>query len=313
MITVSAVLIPPMLGAERISLISALAEPASLSGHILFELRLPRIFFALLTGGTLALIGAAFQALLRNDLATPYTLGVSSGGALGAVIAIKSGLIFQFLGFSTIAVFSILGSIGTIFIILFIASRRGGYSGYGLVLGGVAVSFSFSALTLFVQFLADFTETYRMVRWLMGSMDVFSWKYPVILMVMTLVIFLYFYRHARAFNILLAGTDFARSKGVAVGSIRKTSFLMGSVIVGYIVSVCGPIGFIGLVIPHIIRIISGPDHRKLFIYSLVLGGAFLVWCDTIARIIILPAELPVGIVTSLIGGPFFIFLLLRKK
>ncbi|MBN2708704.1 MAG: iron ABC transporter permease [Calditrichaceae bacterium] len=290
-----------------------LGDPDSLSAQILFDIRIPRILFSLMTGACLALIGAVFQGLLRNDLATPYTLGVSSGGALGAVIAIKLGLVLQIAGFSLITLFSISGSLLSILIIYIIAGRRGGFSGYGLILGGVAVSLSFSAITMFIHYLADFTQTYRMVHWLMGSLAIRGWIYPVVLSVITLAVFIYFQYHVKAFNILLAGKEFAVSKGVAVDKLRSASFILGSLVIGYIVSIAGPIGFVGLVIPHIIRLLLGPDHKSLFPYCILMGGAFLVWCDTLARLIIYPAELPVGILTSLIGGPFFIFLLIKGK
>lgn len=309
----SALTITPLFGDSRVNLIEAFSRPDSLSWQILFNVRLPRIVFALLVGAGLAQVGAVFQALLRNDLATPYTLGVSSGGAFGAVLAIKSGLVISLAGFSTTAFFSICGSLLTVFIIYGIAYNRQGISTFTLVLAGVTISMFFSALILFVHYLADYTETYRMVRWLMGALDISGWQYPLILLILVSASFAYFYYQAPAFNLLLAGHDMALSKGVNVALLQKLSFFIASILVGVIVSVAGPIGFIGLIIPHVLRIVSGPDHRSLFPQSFILGGAFLIWCDTIARTIIAPAEVPVGIITSLLGGPFFIYLLVRKK
>jgi len=309
----SAFTIAPLFGESKIDFIEAFSQNDSISAQILLGIRLPRIFFAFFVGAGLALVGAVFQALLRNDLATPYTLGVSSGGALGAVVAIKSGIVFQFLGFSTITVLSVLGSLLSVFIIYFISRKRYGLSTFTLILAGVTISLFFSAVILFTHYLADFTETYRMIRWLMGALDVAGWIYPTTLAVFLVFIYLYFHFNIPAFNLILAGRDMALSKGVNVVGLQKRSFFLASILVGVIVSMAGPIGFIGLIIPHILRLLYGPDHKWLFPGSVLIGGSFLVWCDTIARTIISPAELPVGILTSMFGGPFFIYLLIRQR
>jgi len=309
----SAFLIPPFLGDQSTSIIDLWNSTADLNSYIILQVRLPRILFAFTVGAGLALVGAVFQALLKNDLATPYTLGVSSGGALGAVLAIKSGLEIHFLGFSTVTIFSMVGSLLTLTLIYFIAWRRSGFSGFTLILAGVTISLTFSAFILFVHYLADFTETYHMVRWLMGALDVSGWQFPIFLFVLLALAFIYFFYRVDAFNILLAGDDLARSKGVQVKRLQIISFLIASVLIGGIVSLAGPIGFVGLIVPHVLRLQLGPDHRKLFPASVLLGGAFLVWCDTFARMVIYPAELPVGIITSLFGGPFFIYLLIKNR
>jgi len=206
-----------------------------------------------------------------------------------------------------------LGSLVTLFLIYFIAYRRRGFSSFSLILAGVTISMFFSAFILFVHYLADFTETYRMVRWLMGALDVTGWQYPLFLAGLLLITFAYFFYRVDAFNILLAGDDLAKSKGVDVKQMQIVSFILASILIGGIVSLAGPIGFIGLIVPHVLRIQLGPDHRKLFPASILLGGAFLIWCDTFARSIIYPAELPVGIITALFGGPFFIYLLLKSR
>lgn len=280
---------------------------------IFLNIRLPRVLFAFIIGFSLSMIGVIFQALLRNDLATPYTLGVSSGGALGAVISIKSGLAITFVGFTTISIFSVIGSVLTILLIYWIAKSKIGISPETLVLTGVTVSLFFSSMILFIHYLADFTETYRMIRWLMGGLQITGWNYLIALIPFTILIFIFFYFNAHAFNVMSAGRDLAMSKGVNVESLQKYSFLSGSILIGLVVAFAGPIGFIGLIIPHLIRLLLGPDHRVLLIASSLFGGIFLVWCDTIARTIISPAELPVGVITSIIGGPYFIWLLIRKR
>jgi len=281
--------------------------------QILLELRLPLVVFAFLVGFSLAMIGVVFQALLQNELATPYTLGVSSGGALGAVIAIKSGLAFTFLGFTTTAIFSIFGSLLTIYIIYNIARSGMGLSPLILILTGVTVSLLFSSLILFVHYLADFTETYRMIRWLMGGLQIVGWYYSLVLLPFVVLASIYFYRQAPALNILSSGDVLALSKGVDVLHLQRWIFFIGSALTGLVVAFAGPIGFIGLIVPHLLRMVIGADHRKLLIAAPFFGGTFLIWCDSLARTIIAPAELPVGIITAMLGGPFFIWLLIKKK
>jgi len=309
--TFISLIISPFIGSIALPF-STLFEPG-LEQSVLFDLRLPRIIFAFFIGFSLALVGAIFQALLRNDLATPYTLGVSSGGALGAVFAIKSGLIITFAGFSSTVVFSVSGSVLTVFMIYFIARRRSGISSLTLILTGVTVSLMFSSLILFIHYLADFTETYRMIHWLMGGLQITGWNYVLGLFPISLLMFVFFYYQSTALNLLNAGDELALSKGVDVIRLQKKAFFGSSILIGIVVAFAGPIGFIGLIIPHLIRLVVGPDHRKLLIVAPVFGGCFLVWCDTLARTIIAPAELPVGIITAILGGPFFIWLLIVRK
>jgi iron complex transport system permease protein len=147
----------------------------------------------------------------------------------------------------------------------------------------------------------------------MGGLQVTGWQYNLSLIPLCMIVFIYFYYHANAFNILSAGYDIAQSKGVDVIQLQKVVFFGGSILVGFVVAFAGPIGFIGLIVPHLMRLIVGPDHRKLLLVAPIFGGLFLVWCDTLARTIIAPAELPVGVITSMLGGPFFIWLLIKKK
>jgi len=305
--TILTLMFTPFIGTISISITEAF------NSEIFLNIRLPRVIFAFIVGFSLAMIGVIFQALLRNDLATPYTLGVSSGGALGAVISIKSGLALTFLGFTTTTIFSVAGSILTIFLIYWIARSNIGIAPVKLVLTGVTVSLFFSSMILFIHYMADFTETYMMIRWLMGGLQITGWNYSIILFPFMILIFLYFFMNSNAFNIMSAGRDLAVSKGVNVEALQKYSFFSGSVLIGLVVAFAGPIGFIGLIIPHLMRLFFGPDHKTLLFTATLFGGTFLVWCDTIARTIISPAELPVGVITSLIGGPFFVWLLIRQK
>lgn len=305
------VMVTPLIGPTDISLESIIS--GGLDSQIIYNLRLPRIVFAFWVGFILSLIGTVFQALLRNDLATPYTLGVSSGGALGAVIAIKSGLVLTILGFPTSVIFSITGSVLTVLLIYIVARERIGLSPVTLILTGVTISLVFSSLILFIHYLADFTETYRMIRWLMGGLQVTGWQYSLIVMPLAIAAFVYFNRMANAINIMSAGTEMALSKGVDVERLQKRTFFGGSFLIGIVVALAGPIGFIGLIIPHLMRLLVGADHKRLLFAAPVFGGIFLMWCDTVARTVIAPAELPVGVITAMLGGPFFIWLLIRKR
>lgn len=309
--TILSAVLAPLIGTNKSSFLELFSS--EIGQQIFFDLRLPRVVFAFLVGFSLAMIGVAFQALLQNELATPYTLGVASGGALGAVIAIKSGLVFTVFGFTNIIFFSVGGSVLTILIIYLIAKSRAGLSPITLILTGVTISLLFSSLILFVHYLADFTETYRMIRWLMGGLQVTGWYYSLVLFPFVSLTFLYLFRKAVALNIISSGDEMALSKGVDVLRLQRGVFLISSVLVGIIVAFAGPIGFIGLIIPHLIRLIVGADHRKLLITAPIFGGTFLIWCDTFSRTIISPAELPVGIITAMLGGPFFIWLLIRQK
>ena len=303
-------LITPFIGPTKISFGSLWL--GGLEQDILLDLRLPRLVFAFLVGFILSMIGTVFQALLRNELATPYTLGVSSGGALGAVVAIKSGLAITFLGFSTTVLFSITGSMITILVIYLIAKGKAGLSPVTLILTGVTLSLLFSSIILFIHYLADFTETYRMIRWLMGGLQISGWQYSLVLIPFTFLAFIYFVRSASAINIMSAGTELALSKGVNVKRLQIRAFFGGSFLIGIVVAFAGPIGFVGLIIPHLLRLLVGPDHRRLLIVAPLFGGIFLMWCDTLARTIISPAELPVGVITAMLGGPFFIWLLVGR-
>lgn len=307
------IIISPMIGGEEIRLGDIFSPNHTLQYEIFFNIRLTRVLFAFLVGGGLALVGAVFQALLRNDLATPYTLGVSTGGAFGAVVAIKSGIDFTIFVFSSNILLSVLFSLMTISIVYWIAKGRKGISIYTLILAGVALSFFFSAMILFLHYLADFTETYRMVRWLMGSLDISGWHFPILLFILLILVLLYFFFNADALNLILAGEEMALSKGVHVEALQRRSFFLASILVGVIVALAGPIGFVGLIVPHVMRLLQGPNHRYLLPGALLAGGAFLVLCDTLARTIIHPAELPVGVITAIFGGPFFIYLLIRRR
>jgi iron complex transport system permease protein len=270
------------------------------------------VVMAFMAGTALAVSGMVFQAMFRNPLATPFTLGVSSGASLGAAVCIQQGWTFALLGLSSVSLSAFLGAVASIVLVyLLTAGSRQGSSTGTMLLAGVAVSFFFSSLILFLQYMSDFTRTFRMLRWVMGGMEsvvsfhdvlnVFPFMVAGCLIVWYLTLEL---------NLLTTGEDFAFSRGVNVRQTKLLLFFAVSLMVGAVVAVCGPIGFVGLMGPHICRLLVGPDHRYLFPATWVFGGAFLVICDTASRTLMAPTELPVGIITALLGGPFFLWLLL---
>jgi len=282
--------------------------------RILWDLRIPRTMMAFLAGVALATSGMVFQAMFRNPLATPFTLGVSSGASLGAALCIQGGWTFAVYGISSVSVCAFLGAVGSIALVYALTTRgRRGASAPTMLLAGVAVSFFFSSLILFLQYTTDFTRSFQMLRWVMGGFEkivqfrevwgVFPFVASGCLITWYLTLEL---------NLLCTGEDFAFSRGVNVRSTKFLLFFGTSLMVGAVVAVCGPIGFVGLMAPHIGRLIVGPDHRRLYPVTLLFGGTLLVICDTAARTVMAPTELPVGILTALMGGPFFLWLLLAR-
>jgi iron complex transport system permease protein len=283
----------------------------NVDAQIFFLARLPRALAAALVGGTLAAAGVVFQGLLRNPLATPYTLGVSAGAALGAMIAITFGAMWPVGGVATA---SLAGALIAVLVVYALASaRHRGLSTTVLLLAGVTLNAFFSALILFVQYLSDFAETYRALRWLMGDLDVASYRPIVAALPFVIVAFLAFAWLARPLNLLSLGAEAAGSRGVNVVRAQRVAFFSASMATGAAVSVGGPIGFVGIIVPHLVRLVVGADHRIVLPVSTFFGAAFLVMCDALARTAFSPLELPVGIITALIGGPFFLWLLLRRR
>ena len=310
--------ITPLIGPTEISLVKAfsstLATSKNVDANILFQVRLPRILLGALTGASLSVAGAIFQALLRNDLAAPFTLGVSSGAALGAVIAITLNLNFTILGLSTVSLFSFTGSLGAIFLVFsLVRTRHGEFPTAVLLLAGVTANFFFAAMVMFIHYIADFSQSFRIIRWLMGGLEITDYKTilslcPLIFGGIFILMFI-----SRDLNLISTGVDSASSRGVDIGKIQKVGFITASLITGTVVATCGPIGFVGLIVPHIVRLFVGPDLRILIPTSMLFGASFLIICDTFGRTILAPTEIPVGIITAILGGPFFIWLLKRKR
>ena len=304
-------ILTPLVGSQSISLEQILrGDPTAAS--IFWQIRLPRILLALLGGAALATSGLGFQTLFRNPLAEPYTLGVSSGAALGAVIALRfeGG---QFLGLSLVGLASFAGALGATALIVGLAMRRQGIQTSTLLLAGVAVSLSCSAIILFLQYLADSTQTFRMVRWMMGGLSVVGYNEVLWLLPFVLGGSVALFILRWELNLLLTGEELAASRGVDLAHLRRYVLLATSLMIGALVAVAGPIGFVGLIVPHMLRRFVGHDHLYLVPACILGGGAFLTLCDAAGRTILSPAELPVGILTALLGGPFFLWLLVWRR
>ncbi|NLJ37397.1 MAG: iron ABC transporter permease [Candidatus Atribacteria bacterium] len=302
------------IGRGRFQILDLLSflHPQSLSPSektILFEIRMPRLILSVLVGAALSLSGAVLQGLFQNPLVDPYVLGISSGGAVGAIVAILSGFS---VGFITLPLFSFLFALATTFLVL-----RLGQIGHKMpleimLLAGVAIGFFFSALISLGMFLAG-ENLHQMVFWIMGGFWNSSWQKVYVILPLFLIGFPLIFSYSRELNTFLLGEKVAESIGVEVEKTKKILLFITSLLVASSVSVSGVIGFVGLVVPHIIRIIIGEDHRHLLPASLLLGSSVLLWADIFSRTLLHPVELPVGVLTSLMGAPFFIYLLRRKK
>lgn len=303
----------PALGSGELAWGDVVTSPGSVAGRIFWQLRLPRVILGLLAGGALALGGAAFQALFRNPLAEPYTLGVASGAALGAVLAQQLGPVDLAARLPLVAVASFVGAAIVSAAILALAAGPHGVRSQTLLLAGIAMSLSCSALILFVQYWADFTRTFSMVRWMMGGLSVVGWGEVVWVAAWVVIGSLVILTQRWELNQLLAGEETAASRGVDLTRLRLLLLAGTSGMVAALVAVTGPIGFIGLVVPHLLRRWQGADHRFLLPACLLGGGTFLALSDLAARRVMAPAELPVGVLTALLGGPFFLWLLIRRR
>jgi iron complex transport system permease protein len=282
------------------------------NSFIFWHLRVPRAILGFVAGAILALSGLVCQNLFKNNLATPDLLGISSGAAAGAVIALKFKLHLSFLGIGGVYVFSYLGAISAVLFIFLVAGLIKNSSLYTFLMSGVAINFFYSSIIVFFQYIFDFSDTFSLLRWLMGGISVAGYREIVILLVL-LVIFLFFiFVFKKEFLLISAGDDFARSRGLNVANFRVYSFLALSFFVGAVVSTCGPIGFIALVVPHVSRSWGKSHYGATVAFTFLLGGGLLVLADLLARTLIPPVDIPVGIVTALLGAPFFLLLLIAE-
>jgi iron complex transport system permease protein len=277
---------------------------------IVISIRLPRILLAALVGAALSIAGVVFQGLLRNPLAEPYILGISNGSAVGAILAIMAGImasswVFPLTSFG--------GALLTILLVYRIARVDKRMETNTLLLVGVIVGFFFAAIVMFLLSISPTHGLHKAFFWLMGDLSTANYLKIIIILPYVLGGTVFIYAWARSLNIISMGEEAALQLGIEVEKAKLTLFVAASLITGAVVAVGGVIGFVGLIIPHIVRLLAGPDHRLLLPASALVGATFLIIADTLARIIIPPSELPVGVVTAFFGAPFFIYLLRRKR
>lgn len=281
-------------------------------GHeaIVWDIRFPRAILACFVGAGLAIVGASLQAVTRNPLADPHLLGISAGGAFGAILALlHTGL---FIGLLTVPLLAFLGSLGATLIVLAVSQFAAATSADRLVLAGVAVSFIVMSAANVLIFLGDPRATHTVVFWMLGGLGLAQWDQLIYPAVVLLGCGTYLWLKSETLNAMTVGDETATTLGIPVVRFRLTVFVIGALITGVMVAFSGIIGFVGLMIPHIVRLLVGGDYRRLIPISALCGAVFLVWADIIARTIMAPDDMPIGIVTGLIGGVYFVWLLRRR-
>ena len=292
----------------HIKSLSAYAEGAV--HDVVWLIRLPRVLLALAVGMALSVCGVVMQAIVQNPLADPYVLGISSGASLGATLAIMLG-VGGFLGGNSVGVPAFIGAMVTSFAVIAIANMGGKATSAKLILAGMAVSAVCSAFSNFVIYITnDKNAATEVMKWTMGSA---SWSRVGVMLPVTLICVIIFWTQYRNLNLMLLGDDVSITLGTDLHRLRTFYLIVASVMIGFAVYCAGVIGFVGLVIPHVIRILFGTDHRRLLPLSALLGASFLIWCDVACRVILKNSEMPIGVLVSIIGAPCFIYLLVRKS
>lgn len=294
-------LLGALYGATRIPLSDLLTSADA--RLVILELRVPRVIFAVLVGGGLACVGAVYQTIFRNPLASPFTLGVSSGAALGASLSLMASS--APLG---VAGSAMLGALVGITLIMTISRRLGEAAGDSLLLVGVVFSFLCSSILTMLQYISDYSQLFRVTRWMMGGIPAVSVTDLSVGAVLVGVFLAYVMTRHRDFDLALFGDDVASVKGVAISPLYYTTFILSSLIVGWVVAQCGVIGFVGIVVPACARLLVGLRHRLVVPFSFVLGAVLVVLCDLLGRIVRPPFEVPAGVFTAIVGGPVFILL-----
>lgn len=291
---------------------SDLAPADIVVDQIVWQIRLPRVLLAMVVGAALSTAGTVIQALVRNPLADPFLLGISSGASVGATSVLLFGA-FSAWGLWSLTVGSVAGALVALLLVFALSTDRGQLTPLRLVLSGVALAAMFQAITSFLIFQGDPRATQTVVYWLLGSFGRATWSQLWLPSVALLVAIGYLQRQARALNALAIGPQLAISLGIEVHRLRRSLFVVTSLITGVAVAVSGIVGFVGLVVPHIVRFAVGSDHRRTLPVGAIWGAAFLVGGDLIARTLVSPQEMPIGVVTAFIGGPVFLYLLRRGR
>jgi len=303
--------ISPFMGAVDLSL-EQILKRSSMNATIFYDLRLPRVLFAFFAGGILALSGLLFQTLFRNALMTPYTLGISSGAVLGAGIAIKLGLSTLIFGIGAISIFGFFGALLTVFLLIYLSRFIRTSGEESLLLLGIALSLFYTSVLMVVFYLGSAIQNDMLIRFTMGSLSVIGWKYPLAVAVVGVLLFLSVYRYKFELQLLSISQDQAKLKGVDTKRVTLILLVISSLAIGVLVSISGPIGFVGLIVPHIIQKLYPSSISHRITKTALFGGLFLVACDTLSRTLQTQSELPIGIITAIIGGPFFIYLIISN-
>jgi iron complex transport system permease protein len=279
---------------------------------IIMKSRIPRTLLALFAGAGLAVSGAVLQSLLKNPLADPFTLGVASGGALGAALVILFGSASSLFGAGLLQAASMAGSLVTMLVIL-AAARRLGLGSGSVILAGISINIIVTSAILFLQYMSDIAQSHLIVRWLMGELDVWGMgQVGPVMIIVTPGIVVGFLLSGRL-NHLLTGELLAAARGIEVRKVFLIGIVATSLMTGAVVAACGPIAFVGLIVPHIVRFLVGYDNRYVIPLSALAGAVLLVLCDTVARVVVAPGEIPVGVITSILGGSMLIGLLFFRR
>ncbi len=310
LLVILAAVLLPLVGSAPVDLGRAMAGESP-DAEIIFYARLPRVLLALVVGGALALTGVLFQALVRDALADPYVLGVAAGASLGAVLAICFG--WHASSVSIIWLAASAGAALTLLLVLAIATQGQRMSSFTLLLAGITINSICAATIMFLHNIVEFTQSFVVLRWLMGGIEPVAYSTVGWLALVVVTVAIYVFLRAREWNLLAVGEDWAAARGASTQRLMLTGFIAGSLLTGMVTAITGPIGFLGLIVPHALRIKWGADHRFLIPASFLIGGIFLAVCDTVARTAMAPAEIPVGVITAMLGGPFFIWLLRSKR
>ncbi len=288
-------------------------EERDIAAATILRVRLPRVLLAAIAGAALGAAGTAFQAVLRNPLADPYILGISGGAALGAIAVTAAGLpaFLLFVPVRTVAAF--VGAVATVAVIVLLASVRGRIASYPMLLIGVVMNAIYLGLILFIETAVEFTRIQGVILWMVGHVPTGGYGIVVMLALILAAGVAALAAVGRDLNLISAGEEVARTLGVRVERVRVAAILIASLVTASVVSVTGLIGFVGLIVPHAARLLFGPDHRLLIPAAALVGGIFLMLADTVARVVLAPTELPVGVLTVLLGGPLFLWLYRRHR
>ncbi|MEA3330538.1 MAG: iron ABC transporter permease [Campylobacterota bacterium] len=311
-IGITVLTLSPFIGAVNLD-ISEILNPNSLTSKIFFDLRVPRVLFAFFAGSILALSGLLFQTLFRNALMTPYTLGISSGAVLGAGIAIKLGLGTFLFGIAAISFFGFLGAILTVFLLIYLSQFLKSRQHESLLLLGIALSLFYTSALMIIFYLGSAMQNDMLIRFTMGSLSIIGWQNPLILGTVSFILFFFIYIYRFELQLLNISDESATLKGIDTKKVTLLLLIVSSLGIGTLVSISGPIGFVGLIVPHIVAKIYPSTVNRRVLKTALFGGFFLVFCDTITRGLSTQSELPIGIVTALIGGPFFIYLIISRS